>query len=95
MSTTKITPFNFNSLYPLTPTQPLNSGQSFTSFHKNQSQFEFKIPLRTKTMEFYQKGKGGSKNEELQNKSFTQADFDKSCNDIKVETTPPFHETRQ
>ena len=34
-------------------------------------------------MEFHQKYKGANNNEELQNKSFTQANFQKSSNDIK------------
>lgn len=78
MSSTKVAPFNFNNLYPLTPTPVVSSGLGFGSSQKDRNSFEHKIPLRTKTMEFYQKGKGGPKNEELQNKSFTQADFEKN-----------------
>jgi hypothetical protein len=89
MSTNKISSFfNFNSLYPLTPTPTLSSGQNYSTFQKNNNSFEFKLPIRTKTMEFYQKDKGVIKNNDLQNKSFTQNELDKSSNEIKIESVP-------
>lgn len=55
-----------------------SSPQHFSSFQKGyNNSFELRSPLRTKTTEFYQK-KEGPKKEELQNKSFTQNDLEKS-----------------
>jgi hypothetical protein len=41
------------------------------------------MPLRTKTTEFYHKAKEGPKKDDLQNKSFTQHELEKSLYEEK------------
>ena len=54
--------------YPLSP----NPSQHFTSFQRaSNNSFEFTAALRTKTTEFYQKGRE-TKQDYQQHKSFTQ-----------------------
>jgi hypothetical protein len=85
MSSNKTIPTNsFNNNYPLTPNP--STGQHFSSFQRGyNNSFEFKVPLRTKTTEFYQKGRDGPKKDELQNKSFTQNELEKSIYEVKNE----------
>lgn len=61
-------------VYPKTPTGGTGYGQNFSSFIKgNNSSFELKSGLRTKTTEFFTRGKDIKKMEtSIQNKSFTQ-----------------------
>lgn len=54
--------------YPLSP----NPSQQFSSFQRaSNNSFDFTAALRTKTTEFYQKGRE-TKHDEPQHKSFTQ-----------------------